>query len=440
MSDKGTKRLWSVKETNTLREMAKQQKSAREIGAFIGRTKKAVVSKARRENIFFTFPDGSLIKVAPKTMNPGRRIIRIPQKSAIGAYISEAEKARQILESVTASQTFLKKQMMETLGNNGIAEIRRVLEGIGRPLVQLVESEELKKFLSEINSMRSNIITFHQEWVSVINQYGIALQKFQEQLTQPLLEYAQLFAFIHASIPKIDARNFSTGPHGLTMTIRHVQQLEVSYSNLVEAVKTPNDFVKYPPFALVGASNEMCLSTQALNSMVEASPEVQEFDETPCTMLWLGGTEQVISCLTEINPALAPLYKGALEALQGSCIDKTRHVYISLRELLRHLLEMVAPTEVVDEWFRRDERSFLWDKKGQPTRRARIHYLCRNMPDDRFTVFVDDDAETYKALIETLNEVHEITIPAGDRYLRYLLIKTDAFIFYLYRLWNDLQG
>jgi hypothetical protein len=76
-----------------------------------------------------------------------------------------------------------------------------------------------------------------------------------------------------------------------------------------------------------------------------------------------------------IENGLYEMWQGAVEAYSSKHHDKIRHFAVSLRELLTHLLHILAPNDEVNLWTN-DPQMF---HKGQPTRNCRLSYICRNI-------------------------------------------------------------
>ena len=104
--------------------------------------------------------------------------------------------------------------------------------------------------------------------------------------------------------------------------------------------------------------------------------------------------------LPKIHPDLFNMWKGAIEAYTSKGTDWVRHFSASIRELLTHLLHMLAPDAEISKWTREVDMFH----EGRPTRKARILYICRNIANDNFNQFVKKDVEATIAFISLFQE------------------------------------
>lgn len=106
--------------------------------------------------------------------------------------------------------------------------------------------------------------------------------------------------------------------------------------------------------------------------------------------------------LPKINVSLLNIWKGAIESFNSNNADKTRQFTVSLRELFTHVMHLLAPDDRVKDWTK-DEAFF---NQGRPTRKARLHYICRNISNKPFDKFVEMDV---LATLEIINLFQEGT-------------------------------
>ena len=132
--------------------------------------------------------------------------------------------------------------------------------------------------------------------------------------------------------------------------------------------------------------------------------------------------------LLGLDGGLIPMLEGARQAVKSNNVDKARHVSISLRELLMHILHILAPDDEIRLWSS-DPSHF---DKGKPTRKARLHYICRSLNCDSLRDFMEQDIKT---TLELYNLLHRGThIATGDytySQLQALIVKTESAIRFL---------
>jgi hypothetical protein len=93
--------------------------------------------------------------------------------------------------------------------------------------------------------------------------------------------------------------------------------------------------------------------------------------------------------LPKINTSLLNMWKGAIETYNSNNSDKVRQFTVSIRELFGHLMHTLAPDDEIKKWT--TDTTFFHE--GRPTRKARLHYICRNISSKPFNKFVEKDIQ-----------------------------------------------
>lgn len=214
--------------------------------------------------------------------------------------------------------------------------------------------------------------------------------------------------------------------------------------------------------ALVGAYRGLCdvpdSSALGINSLAEAFAPVEVLNHTQ--LLWglgkRGAKKQarphsksekaeplrrraseeartsLLSLLQARCPKLLPLWQGAREALNSKNPDRVRHCSVSYREVLTHLLHLLAPDEQVLDWVD-EEPDYLHD--GRLTRKDRVRYLCRNRKQKDFGPFVVKDVDAVVEIFRLVNKgTHALETDFSARDLLELQIRADNLLLFLLRI------
>ena len=96
--------------------------------------------------------------------------------------------------------------------------------------------------------------------------------------------------------------------------------------------------------------------------------------------------------LPKINTGFLNMWKGAIETYNSNNSDKVRQFTVSIRELFGHLMHTLAPDEEIKKWSA-DKTEPTFYHEGKPTRKARLHYICRNISSKPFNKFVEKDIQ-----------------------------------------------
>ncbi len=212
------------------------------------------------------------------------------------------------------------------------------------------------------------------------------------------------------------------------------------YGKMAESIRTYPDITHLPRFVLPGATREVFVTGYAANALGVSDESDAEQDSSEIQPVVDEVEEEISICaslLKDVDPALARPYAGARDALQGTSHDRERHILSSLRELWNHLLRKIAPEKQVLEWIPKDDKELLHG--GNPTRKARILYLCRDLNHDPLTDFIVLDTRALVALVDFFNRVHQLEPKLSDQQLRALLLRTDSWLTYILQIWKESQ-
>lgn len=163
---------------------------------------------------------------------------------------------------------------------------------------------------------------------------------------------------------------------------------------------------------------------EAITPVEESVSDTEELDAALSEEV----EESLPALLEGESPRLVSIWRGARDAVASSNPDRGRHVSVSLRELVTHVLHALPPTERVEGWTS-DPNHY---HNGRPTRRARLLYICREVHAESFKDFVELDVQAAVEFIDILNrETHRAKKQLEDRHLEAMVVRTDALLLFL---------
>lgn len=216
-------------------------------------------------------------------------------------------------------------------------------------------------------------------------------------------------------------------------------------SKLATQISTPNfgpvgdllnasvDFFDFPieegPLELVTHVPPEIFRAIDLDSALHGNTNDQAKEER--NELALTTSDELETALARFNPELVALWKGARRAVFSDNPDRTRHISISLRELLGHALRRLAPDTAIASW---TQQPAHFDK-GKPTRRARLEYLYSSVEATPLRKLVEADIRAAIELFDVLSAgAHVVNLGANTDALMLMLTRAEGILLLLLRL------
>jgi predicted pPIWI-associating nuclease len=226
------------------------------------------------------------------------------------------------------------------------------------------------------------------------------------------------------SATPIDPEEFSSIRERFTV-------LTETYRSLVQSFAEREHFMaSFPPIVSGGPPLEIFTSARVLDVLSRRFPEegyseVDRQTESDLEDEIEATTDQLLAAL---NPKLRSIWLGAKEALRSGNPDRGRHVVVSLRELVTHVLHTLAPNERIKTWT--SDPSYFHE--GRPTREARVLFICRGVNHGPFSKFVIADVRASIEFIDLFQRgTHELAVSFSEIQLRALITRTESLLRFL---------
>jgi len=210
----------------------------------------------------------------------------------------------------------------------------------------------------------------------------------------------------------------------------HLSRSATAYYEFASSLTTLPQITRLPTFVLPESAREIFTSGHALRTYY-LPQRSEDPDEIELTETAKEETSECPSLLRGVDPALIRPYEGAHQALVTGNPDHKRHALASLRELWTHLLHILAPDSAVADWA--GNRPHLFHE-GEPTRRARILYICRGVDHEPLSKFVDKDTKAFISMVDAFNRLHELETGLTDEQLGALVLRSDSWLMYILRI------
>lgn len=185
--------------------------------------------------------------------------------------------------------------------------------------------------------------------------------------------------------------------------------LSTDYSSLLKSFgANPSSFIELSPVLTKLAPIEFFTGANLLE-MISIEEDFTTEEELLKNEIQYENEFSLNLFLPKVNPGLLKMWKGAVETYQSNNSDKVRQFTTSIRELFTHLMHTLAPDDKIKSWS--NEPTFY--DKGKPTRKGRLHYICRNISNAPFNKFVDKDVQS---TLEFINIFQQGTHSIDDNF------------------------
>ncbi len=214
-----------------------------------------------------------------------------------------------------------------------------------------------------------------------------------------------------------------------------ISEITASYSKLLNSFSTtPLGIAAFAPIVsgLPPAEyyNALCLTRAVSERESKASTE----DELLSAEIRGDSENSLEHLLKALQPDLHRLWIGAKQALKSPNPDRARHCATSLRELYDHVVRLIAPDDAITKWTK-DSKHFY---KGRPTRRARLHFICRQIDHGPFQSFLEKDVAATLEFHSLFQQgTHEVVNNVTDTQLEAMVQRMDGTLRFLLELWKQ---
>jgi hypothetical protein len=171
---------------------------------------------------------------------------------------------------------------------------------------------------------------------------------------------------------------------------------------------------------------------------------------TPHTRLHADEEQQALTIRSEISddtvvfleitlpllkPAFLEQYRAAKACIRDRGPDWWTQGSASMRKLLKGVLHTAAPSEVVGPWARQNNKPF--DDHGDPTREAKIEWLCEPIPGSAYRAFVRAELSSAIALIKLVDAAQHVDeFPEFEQQYAWTVLRAEVAIKHILVLWR----
>jgi len=372
------------------------------------------------------------------------------------------------------------KQMRESIAYDPFAAVRTLAESAEQKAGFAIQMQQIRQSsLGDISSLvperlfRPTIADAHEGHSQLINAKALlAIDRTPIEAFTQSLHGATEMARAWAAFGELDAVHARTaapqydllhqamlGSSGTRATIQEViraQQLAfpIELTQLVDQLDTLTAASEAVWREFRGSPSTLAESTNWLRK----APAIQLYAATRGTGLLIGLPEDALPYLDQVEEALKQdldaveirlaqrgaailsVYRGAVAAVHGRVEDYVRHATTSMRELLKTLLNDLAPEDRVRAWTQHPEHYRDGQVSKELLRKGRLHFLYRNVKNASYGRSVDDEVNLILQTFHVLNEgTHEMPARFTDLQMNWLLTRVRAHLLTILEI-ADLDG
>jgi len=199
------------------------------------------------------------------------------------------------------------------------------------------------------------------------------------------------------------------------------ETLSRNYSSLITSIdENPKNYSGLESIILESSPEEIYSGANLIES-ISAQEKITVEEEVIKSSIIYENEYTLNLYLPKIHPDLYNMWKGSIETFNTKNSDKFRQFTVSVRELFTHLMQILAPDKEIRKWTN-EEKYF---HNGNPTRAARLNFICRDINAKPFLKFVEKDIEATLEFIDIFQRgTHSISNPFTDSQL--IMIKSKA--------------
>ena len=287
-----------------------------------------------------------------------------------------------------------------------------------------------------ILAMREDIFLDSMSMTRSLLQNRQGIQEIMKSLSVPLDTSAMLPASLAAQSKLFELQRFPLGAAinaaaSLQDSLsRNLDRFTANYRRLVDFTDhQPSIIEVLEPDIIQYPSHEVFREAELLEQITV--PEDEQVIPDEYEDIAIPEERTLEELLWEINPYLLDLLQGARQALNTDSPDRARHVTVSLRELVRDVLDRVAPDDSIRDW----TNNPCHYHEGRPNRRARGLYINREIYSGPLSKCVNADVDSVLTWFQALNaETHVIPPRLTDRELWVLIFRIELDLLFWLRL------
>ncbi|MDP2208561.1 MAG: hypothetical protein Q8K98_07280 [Bacteroidota bacterium] len=337
---------------------------------------------------------------------------------SIDAFLKESVKMRAIYDTLPRIQNFMNSPAFD-IARQATLDISRFAE------------------ITHIQEMTKQLVKLSDPWQNQLKILGFqseSLKEAQLGLQSHFARMAEMSILAERSFANLDWKTLGLN-FGITADLQESLRNNIlgfsdSYSALFKSFRQPEiNILSFPPVVTSIPPIEFHNDASLWEAISVEEPESLEEKDVLNLEIAKETEESLERLLSKLDPSLIILWRGAKQSLQSDNPDRVRHFTSSLRELHTHVMHKLSPDHELKNWSNAPEH---YDEKGNPTRRARLLYICREINHEPFTRFVKKDIDASLSFIDLFQRgTHEVQAPFSSTQLSLMQTRAEGSLRFL---------
>jgi hypothetical protein len=322
-----------------------------------------------------------------------------------------------------------KKIMSQSILDSPISKIAREANLAISDLLKSLQYVILKEEMPNIKNL-------WEREIPSITSFNKSIEGTFLSMQSELARISEISLFAEKTLAQIDFDKIGSLlgplPEIKDMLADSLYSFSESYSSLFKSFSKP--IFSYPPVFITMPPKEYYFGTRILEVITLPQEHIEE-EEILYQKLSKEAVDEIEFYLSLIDPSLIKLWRGAKEASTSTNPDAGRHFAVSLRELLMHVIHILAPDDPIKQWSISPQ---FYDEKGLPTRKARLLYICKEIKHEPFDNFLLKDIDAALACMDVFQKgTHSIDPSFAGTQIDLLISRVATVIIFLIRTYKE---
>lgn len=431
---------WTIGNLIELGELLSKEIKLSDIAIKLGRSEISIKKKIPAANKFLK--DSEILKKARESILPSiRRTIN--ESQPLNSRMKEHIKQLMLPQSIENIQLQIRR--INSLYAIEAANLARIhlpklnyYEDLMRPIQQMLKNITLSQkhysdLLEQFKIPELVFKKFDKSWLDDIGKINTNQQEFIRNTLKPILESIGQLNFSSYTYKEIAlSANFNNPFKNLLFC--DFDQISKNYKLFVESIASTDNIFQLPKISIPWSNDTMVLNGNLIRSLYDSEDNIESNIQDHITPEFYY-PEHTLRKLVSIDPSFEKIYFGIIQSFTGTNVNCTRHVLVDLRTIWEQVFSLLAPTKLTLQWLSEKQlknEEFIVNE--QPTRKARVYFICRDIYSKELRDLVDSNARMILKLYAIFQRLHDPNFDVNRHKLKAVFQCSNSCLYFLLTL------